>query len=792
MKNYANVSLIWDEIFELVRKRTKTDQIKHLPYMRWFSLIVRHISRSTAAIPRRLSKENVYISSVQRLKKMLDDRTLVPMTIPVALLQLADPNDLSVRRYCEEHNIIFPMAQINPPEPTPGSQPSVSEGLESSTRPQRPVASWPHDDQTLSAEGHTHAEETTRDSSSIARTLDADDEDSGSKAEESDNDDSDEDDDDEDNNARKAKKAPAQKGRFIIRLSRATNKEGSHLIKNTEGQTISETRSKVCHDNPSSSSIPMQRVQTDSAIADDMTIFDSYSDFEEINRANPIGAETDIFSFRVEDAALSPTAHAQAQPSHSAASQQVVVSQIGDTTPTSLPPYDAVEELYSGLSPRTTTPPSSTMSLGVTLPTFSNFSRTPTLLTPLHSTGSLYLSITIRDTSMMIRSPTAQQITQSLSAGHTSVIFTDAVITVTTLVTGQPEPTDLSVILQSFMDSTIKPWVHEAITARAQEFMNTQALPINTTQPQPSTSHSQQQLTPILTLQTSEPSTTQPQTPTTSRGTQDTERVSSPTTTTPHPNPYTIVFEELESIMLARILATEEGNRTPRQKALIRVFLETDSTCRDRLCNHKRSHEDPDDSDPHEGENKRQQTLEHGASTSQQPTHDSQPESSNNQPPSTTQPNSQATNLHISSMVELDKTLRGISLRDFDQGWSGSPEVATSSTPFYSDHQEEPSSILMTTGNPCDPGLTSYEATQMNAPSEEQILSIYDELEKIIIDERWNGEWTEWDEIRPEVEQYEMQRGVYLRDLLKKCDEDLIELEEDELKEGENYKKTPA
>ncbi|CAH9095695.1 unnamed protein product [Cuscuta europaea] len=407
---------------------------------------------------------------------MPEDRTLVPMTIPVALLQLANPNDPSVRRYCEAQNIIFPMAQINPPEPTLGSQPSVSEGLESSTRPQRPVASWPHDDQTTSAEGHTHAEETTHDSSSVARTLDVDDEDSGSKAETSGNDQGDEDDDDANDNSRKAKKAPVQKGRPIIRLSRATNKEESHQIKNTEGQTISETLSKVRHDNPSSSSILMQRVQTESAIAEDMAIFDSCSDFEEINRANPIGADTDIFSFRVKDAASSPTAHAQAQPSHSATSQQVVVSQIGDTTPTSLPPYDAVEELYSGLSPRTTTPPSNTMSLGVTLPTFSNFSSTPTLLTPLHSTGSLYMSTTIGDTSMMIGIPATQQITQSLSASHTSVIFTDAVTTVTTPVTEQPEPTDLSVILQRFMDSTIKAWVHEAITARAQEFMTTQAL----------------------------------------------------------------------------------------------------------------------------------------------------------------------------------------------------------------------------------------------------------------------------------------------------------------------------
>ncbi|CAH9095007.1 unnamed protein product [Cuscuta epithymum] len=154
---------------------------------------------------------------------------------------------------------------------------------------------------------------------------------------------------------------------------------------------------------------------------------------------------------------------------------------------------------------------------------------------------------------MMIGSPAAQQITQSLIAGHTSVIFTDVVTTVTTPVTGNPDPTDLLVILQRFMDSTIKPWVHEAITARAQEFTNTPTLFNDIIQPQPSSSHSkQQQLTPFLTRQNSEPSTTQPTTPTTSRGTQDTKLVSSPISTTPYPNPCTMVFEELQSIMLAR------------------------------------------------------------------------------------------------------------------------------------------------------------------------------------------------------------------------------------------------
>ncbi|CAH9144297.1 unnamed protein product [Cuscuta epithymum] len=724
---------------------------------------------------------------------MPEVRTLVPLPIPVPLLLLAGRNDPHVIRYSEENGVILPMAQINPPEPTPGSQPRVSEGPESSTRPQRPVASWPHDDQTMSAEGHTRAEETTHDSPSVATTQDADDEGSGSKAE-NDNDDDDEDDDNANTKGKKVEKARAKKGRLVIRLSRATTQEQSHQIKDTRGNIISETRSKVRNDNPSSSSTPVQRVQTASNLAEELALYDSCSDLDTINRANPIGAETDIFSFRVEDAASSPTAHAQASPSHSAASQQVVVSHIGDLLPTLLPPYEAAEDLLCGLPPQTTTPPSSTLSLVSTIPTFSIFSRTHTLLTPLHTTGALYLSSPIGDTSMMIGSPATQQISPSLSAGHTSVIFTDVVTTVTTPVTGNPDPTDLSVILQRFLDSTIKPWVHEAITARAQEFRNTPALLNDIIQPQPTSSHTQEtQPLPIIpTQQTSEPSTTLPHSPTASRGTQDTELVSSSTSTTPFPDPKTLPFEVLENLMLDQLLATEEGNLTQKQKDLLRI-LKPDSSCRDSVLGHKRSHEDPDDSDPHEGENKRQRILERDASTNQPSTQSNQPESSNNQPPPSTQHKSQTANSPTSSPVELETTLLGSSFIDVDQGWSGSPEVATSSTPFYSGHQKEPSSNLMITGNPSDPGVSHDRSpsTQQQAHSKPSGNQIQDELEDLLVHDQWPREWTEWDDLRVEAEQYEMCRSWQLREFLNKYHAQMIGLDEDELKEGENHKENP-
>ncbi|CAH9122896.1 unnamed protein product [Cuscuta epithymum] len=634
----------------------------------------------------------------------------------------------------------------------------------------------------MSAEGHTRAEETSYDSPSVATTQDADDEGSGSKAED-DNDDDDEDDNNAKAKGKKVEKARAKKGRLVIRLSRATTQEQSHQIKDTQGNIISETRSKVRHD-LASSSTPVQRVQTTSNLAEELALYDSCSDLDTINRANPIGAEADIFSLRVEDAASSPTAHAQGSPSHSAASQQVVVSHIGDLLPTSLPPYEAAEDLLCGLPPQTTTPPSSTLSLVSTIPTFSTFSRTHTLLTPPHTTGALYLSSTIGDTSMMIGSPAAQQISPSLSAGHTSVIFTDAVTTVTTPVTGHPDPTDLSVILQRFLDSTIKPWVHEAITARAQEFRNTPALLNDIIQPQPTSSHTQQtQPLPIIpTQQTSEPSTTLPHSPTASRGTQDTELVSSPTSTTPFPDPKTLPFEVLETLMLDQLLATEEGNLTQKQKDLLRI-LKPDSSCRDSLLGHKRSHEDPDDSDPHEGGNKRQRTLERDASTSQPSTQSNQPESSNNQPPPSTHHKSQTANSPTSSPVELETTLLGSSFIDVDQGWSGSPEVATSSTPFYSGHQKEPSSNMMITGNPSDPGVTIDRAPQQQqAPSSQPDDRMHDELEEILVHNKWSRLWTNVDEI---------QRRAYLRELLAKCAADVILLNDDELKEGENYQEPP-
>ncbi|CAH9138372.1 unnamed protein product [Cuscuta epithymum] len=96
----------------------------------------------------------------------------------------------------------------------------------------------------MSAEGHTRAEEFTHDSPSVATTQDADDEGSGSKAED-DNDDDDEDDNNANAKGKKVEKARTKKGRLIIRLSRATTQEQSHQIKDTRGNIISETRSKL-------------------------------------------------------------------------------------------------------------------------------------------------------------------------------------------------------------------------------------------------------------------------------------------------------------------------------------------------------------------------------------------------------------------------------------------------------------------------------------------------------------------------------------------------------------------
>ncbi|CAH9086690.1 unnamed protein product [Cuscuta epithymum] len=120
------------------------------------------------------------------------------------------------------------------------------------------------------------------------------------------------------------------------------------------------------------------------------------------------------------------------------------------------------------------------------------------------------------------------------------------------------------------------------------------------------------------------------------------QNVCPPTSTTPYPNPYTIPLDDLISIMLARLISKED-NLNPKQLAHLSL-LQTQSACRDSLRDNKRSHEDPDDSDPHEGENKRKRVLEHGASSSHSQPQPNQPSSSNKQQPgSSSQPKTHTT-----------------------------------------------------------------------------------------------------------------------------------------------------
>ncbi|CAH9121050.1 unnamed protein product [Cuscuta epithymum] len=575
-----------------------------------------------------------------------------------------------------------------------------------------------------------------------------------------------------------------------------------------KGIIISEQRSKQKSDK-SASSKPKKRLRKKSAVEEELALYDDCDTFLTIDRTTPLGAGADLVSSRVEVAASGSTAHAQPSPSHSPVSQQAGVSITqGELFPTSLVPSESVERL-SGQQPRTTTPIRSiTSSLGVTIPTFLKFSRTPTLFTA--HTGALTLNATTGVQTMMVGSPATPTMPQSLNAGHTSAIFTDAVTTVTTPVTGTTIPEDILVYLNSFLE-TIKPWVHETITANAQDSGSTPV--VQNIPPKPQTTQP-----PTISIPISKPLAIENQQPSTSRGTQDTELVSSPTTT--KPNLKTIPFEDLVAEVFDRILDVEEGNLTPLQKALLHA-LDTQNTCRDSLRGAKRSHEDPDDSAPHEGENKRQRILEHVASTSQTPLPNQPSTSTNEQPPTSASQKSLAS---LSSMVELDKTFRGASPIDVDQGWNGSPDDATTSTSSYSGHQLEPSSKLMSTGNPKDPGFTQSQpredwphvtkykglvsaqehrveiiedpckshqdpdATPDMSPQQQQAPSSYykdgmhDELEEMLVHNKWSELWTDVDE---------SQRRAYLRDLLVNCATDVILLDQDELKEGENYETPP-
>ncbi|CAH9082791.1 unnamed protein product [Cuscuta europaea] len=144
-------------------------------------------------------------------------------------------------------------------------------------------------------------------------------------------------------------------------------------------------------------------------------------------------------------------------------------------------------------------------------------------------------------------------------------------------------------------------------------------------------------------------------------------------------------------------------------------------------------------------------------------------------------------------MVELDVTSRGVSPRDTNRGGDGSPDDATTGTSFTSGHQLEPSSKLMTTGNPSEPGVSINRPPSPKGQPATTILSsdeMHDQLEDIIIHDKWPRQWTEMDQTMQDEECEDMQRNWFLRELINKCAEDIIRLEDDERKEGENYKES--
>ncbi|CAH9120059.1 unnamed protein product [Cuscuta europaea] len=101
----------------------------------------------------------------------------------------------------------------------------------------------------------------------------------------------------------------------------------------------------------------------------------------------------------------------------------------------------------------------------------------------------------------------------------------------------------------------------------------------------------------------------------------------------------------------------------------------------------------------------------------------------------------------------------------------------------------------MTTGNPSEPGSASQATSplrqQPRAPYIPPNQDMHDALEDAVIHDKWPKKWTEWDDLRCEAESEDMQRNWWLRELLAKCAEDIIRLDEEELKKGEDYKKTP-
>ncbi|CAH9071410.1 unnamed protein product [Cuscuta epithymum] len=92
----------------------------------------------------------------------------------------------------------------------------------------------------------------------------------------------------------------------------------------------------------------------------------------------------------------------------------------------------------------------------------------------------------------------------------------------------------------------------------------------------------------------------------------------------------------------------------------------------------------------------------------------------------------------------------------------------------------------MSTGNPEDPGVSPDVSSP---PQQEQTPSSpSDKLEEILVYDKWTRKWTEWDDLRMETEQDDMQRDWMLMELLRRCAEEMIGLDKDEIREGEKYK----
>ncbi|CAH9077219.1 unnamed protein product [Cuscuta europaea] len=804
-KKYDMAQLFFSELMDMVKAKEK-NRSGTIPYARWLGLIIHDCMTANTSIPRRTDDPHFIAPKLQYFKA--DKKAAQGLRIPDALLNLANQSNPIIVAYKENLERTVPTVQKNPSGPTQGTKPRVSKGPKSAPKAQKPVARRPDEgesdeslERTRTTEGKpTNAEESADDSLSSANK-EADDEASDSVARSDNaNDDNDDDDDDVDHTF-----ALIQKGKLPIEsppkkitaedaapIIATRPKElviktttASHKIASATG-IVREQRIKAKNDAPQSLNSKKRRlVKRHLVDEDEMHIFADCQPFINISRAESLSAGADLFGSRVEVAASGSTAQAQPSPSHSIASQQAIVSKQRDS-PTSLVPSEPVERI-SDQQPEVTTTSLSTSSLGVTLPTFSNFSRTPTLFTA--HTGARTLEATTRVPTMTVGSPATPTMTPSLNAGHTSALFTDDVTTVTTPVTEHLTTEDVTVLMHRFLDSTIKPWVQQAFTAWAQESKTTPAVHSehNQPEPHPSPSHTKSQTSPVISA-----TSTKVHSPISSRGTHDTEQVSSPHPTTPPIELLSQPFEVLASILLDHLLNIPHTDLTPYQQGVLTALLanpDTKGTCRESPRGRKRSHEDPDDPEPHEGENKRPRILEQGASTTHSPQTE-QPETFINQPPPSTCQNQ----AYLSSVVELDKTSRGVSPRDTVRGGDGSPDDATTGTSFTSGHQLEPSSKLMSTGNPSEPGRATKEQSppqkQQRVPYIPPGKDIHDALEEAVIYDKWPRKWTEWDDLRVEAEQEDMQRNWWLRELINKCSEDIIRLEDDERKEGENYKES--